>query len=1001
MNFHNRLNVKQARSNTKKYSLGHKYRDFIITKTVELEELQCDLIELTHIPTGAKVVHIANEDPENLFCLSFKTLPDSSNGVAHILEHTVLCGSKKFPVKDPFFAMRRRSLHTFMNAMTGPDFTCYPAASQVPQDFYNLLDVYLDAVFQPVLSKVSFLQEGHRLEFADPTDPESPLEHKGIVFNEMKGVMTAPLARLDEAMNQALFPDLSYGYNSGGDPKVIPLLTYDDLRSFHQKYYHPSRCLFFFYGNMPLEGHLDFITEQTLNKFSKIDPLPFDPVQKRFSKARHLAAAYPIAADESINDKTYIAFGWLTCPIIDQQDMLALTILEIVLMDTDASPLKIALLKSGLCKQASAHLEEDISEAPLVIVLTGCNPESAGDLEKILRSTLQEIVKQGIAPELIENAMHQLEIYRSEITGGSEPFGLSLFMRAGLLIQHHADPESGLVIHTLFNQIRQRQEEDSAYWTKLIQKYLLDNTHFVQLVMSPSKELAAQETVNEFTILENIRKDLTDQQKKQVLDRAKELADYQQAQEETDINVLPKISIKDIPADSRDFPISKEELGKLTVFHHHCFTNDIVYVDLMFDLPEIREEDLPILRFFTLLISQIGCGGRDYIETLNYLQANTGGVAASLMLSHQADDFNQFKPAMRIRGKALHRNIEKLFLFLRDLTTSMDFSDKSRLKEILMKHYTMLQGSLNQSALRYAINLSASSLDLGSKISNFWYGLDYFYRIRQLVENFDEEFPVLVTKLQALQKSLFHTEKPDLVLTCDQDTFKELKQKQFFGLNTIESYSQSHWKGDYKLNPVRHQGRIIASPVAFTGKVFKTLSYVHPETPALSLAACLFDNLILHPSIREQGGAYGGGAICNAMSGNFYFYSHRDPNIASTIEAFDAAIQQIILGNFDDDDLEEAKLEVIQSLDAPVAPGNRGELAYSWWREGKTLEMRRDFRKRLLAATREDVIKAVATHLVEQNKMGVVVTFAGKSLLEKENLRLAASHREILHLEPI
>lgn len=985
----------------KEYSLGHKYRDFIVTKTVPLEELQSHLTELTHLPTGAKIVHIANDDPENVFCLSFKTLPDSSNGVAHILEHTVLCGSKKFPVKDPFFAMRRRSLHTFMNAFTGPDFTCYPAASQVPQDFYNLLDVYLDAVFQPILSKLSFLQEGHRLEFSDPSNPESPLEHKGIVFNEMKGVLSSPLARLDEAMNQALFPDLSYGYNSGGDPKVIPLLTYEELRLFHQKYYHPSHCLFFFYGNMPLERHLDVITDETLNKFSKADPLPLLPAQKRFSKTRHLNMTYPIAADESTEDKTYIAFGWLTCPIIDQQDILALTILEIVLMDTDASALKLALLKSGLCKQASAHLEEDISEAPLVLVLTGCNPGSAAELEKILRSTLQDIAEKGIGLELIENAMHQLEIYRSEITGGSEPFGLSLFMRAGLLIQHHADPENGLVIHTLFEQIRERQKEDPQYWSSLIKKYLLDNTHFVQLVMSPDKQLAAQEMVSELSILDSIQKKLTEQQKKQVLERAKELVDYQKAQEEVDINILPKISIEDIPADSRDFPLSKEKLGALTVFHHDCFTNDIVYADLVFALPEISEEDLPILRLFTLLISQVGCGGRDYVETLHYLQANTGGVAASLILSHQARDYNEFKPAIRIRGKALGRNMEKLFVFMRDLTTSMDFSDQNRLKEILMKHYTVLQGSLNQNALRYAINISASSLDLGSKISNFWYGLDYFYRIRKLVENFDQEFPALLTKLQALQQSLFQIESPDLVLSCDQETFEELKLKQFFGLQNLPARSQPVWRGNYQLNPIVNQGRVIASPVAFTGKVFKTMSYVHPETPALSLAACLFDNLVLHPLIREQGGAYGGGAVCNAMSGNFYFYSHRDPNIASTVEAFDAALQQIVSGDFDDEDLEEAKLELIQNLDAPVAPGNRAELAYSWWREGKNIEMRREFRKKILAATRQDVMKAVKTHLLEQSKTGAVVTFASKDLLEKENLRLAANKREILQIRAI
>ena len=298
------------------------YRGFRVTKVFPIPELQSILTELTHEATGAQVMHLSNDDPENLFCLSFRTLPDSSNGVAHVLEHTVLCGSEKYPVKDPFFSMMRRSLNTFMNAFTGSDFTCYPAASQVPKDFYNLLEVYLDSVFHPLLNPLSFYQEGCRLEFSSPQDPESLLEYKGIVYNEMKGALSSSTTRLVEVINETIFPDLTYGYNSGGDPKSIPTLTYEKLRDFHAKYYHPSRCLFFFYGNMPLKGHLDFVAEQVLENAKPLPHLPPLKRQPRFKEPKVKVDYYPISPDEDPKDKTLIALAWLTCHVLDQQDLL-------------------------------------------------------------------------------------------------------------------------------------------------------------------------------------------------------------------------------------------------------------------------------------------------------------------------------------------------------------------------------------------------------------------------------------------------------------------------------------------------------------------------------------------------------------------------------------------------------------------------------------------------------------------------------------------------------
>lgn len=982
-------------------TVGQKYHDFKITRVADIHELHCQLIELIHLPTGAKVLHIGNDDPENLFCLSFQTIPTSSNGVAHILEHTVLCGSKKFPVKDPFFAMQRRSLNTFMNALTGADFTCYPAASQVSKDFYNLLDVYIDAVFHPNLNELSFMQEGYRLEFTDSADPSTPLEYKGIVFNEMKGALSSATTRLNEVISTALFPDLTYGINSGGDPKDIPSLTYQQLCDFHREFYHPSRCLFFFYGNMPLADHLDFIKANILDETTAAPPLPPLPLQPRFTHPKYIVEPYPIAAGEETYDKALIAFGWLTCHILDEETILALSILDIILTETDASILKLALLKSGLCKQISCFLDTEISEVPVILVLKGCNAESADALEALIKSTLRDVVQQGIPITAIDNAMHQLEFFRSEITGDQAPFGLSLFMRSALAMQHGGDPEHGLKIHSLFNKIRERNIEDPGYFGDLIQKYFLDNPHFARVVMVPDKTLAAKELEEEKKALEAIQKTLTTQQARQIVQKAAELAVFQRTQEEADVDVLPTLTLADVPYSPKVFPLEHEGVGNLNVYHHSCFTNEIVYADLVFDLPAIAEEDLTYARLLTTLMSQMGCNGRNYIENLEYIQANTGGVGVTFTFNLQASDHTQFAPSFCIRGKVLHRKVPKLFTLFGEMAAKTDFSDIQRLKEIILKQYIALQSSLSQSSLKYAVSLSSSGVDIPSKIANYWYGLPYFWMIEKLAKDFDSQAEWLIAKLNTLKDQIVAIGKPDLVITCDKAMYDEIKGHDFYGLKNMEIKTGKKWDGNYTLDPIPSHGRVIASPIAFIGKVLRTVSYTNPDTPALAIAAALMDNLYLHTSLRERGGAYGGGATCSAMTGTFNFYSFRDPNILSSINAFDEAILSLLEGDFEDVDLDEAKLELVQALDMPAAPGSRGDIAYGALREGRTLEVRQVFRNSILSLTREQVIDAVRREIVPQMASAPTVVFAGRELLEKENTKLAAAGLPTLPIENV
>lgn len=922
-------------------------------------------------------MHIANQDPENLFCLSFQTLPSTSNGVAHILEHTVLCGSEKFPIKDPFFSMTRRSLNTYMNALTGQDFTCYPASSQVEKDFYNLLAVYLDAVFHPELKKTSFLQEGHRLEFTEPKNPKSPLQFQGVVFNEMKGALSNADSRLWDALMKHLTPDLPYGVNSGGEPSEIPNLTYEELVEFHKTFYHPSRCLFFFYGNLPLSRHLDFLLDNQLEKSGKLALLPPLPKQKRFTSPVFAAESYPAAEGESLEKKAIIALSWLTVPLSSQEEVLALCLLDSILMDTDASPLKKELLQSNLCTQAESSVDIEMSEIPFSIVCRGCEAADADQLRNLIFETLKSL--DSFSQEQIEASLHQLEFQRMEIGAEGIPFGLTLFFRAGIIKQHGGESENALFIHTLFNDLRQHLA-DPQFLPNLLHKYILDNPHCVQLILTPDSKLDQKEKQEEEQRLAKIRPTIDE---KALLAQTDTLAKYQEQIESQSLDCLPKLGLQDIPRNTPDFSLSFIEKKNIDVFHHDCFTNHILYADLVFDLPAVAQADLPLLSLYTRFLTELGCGGRNWDDNLRYQQAHTGGVEASLSL-HVTNNPDISRPTLSLRGKALSRNKEFLLGIFADFAKGADCSDGRRIKELLAQHATDLQSRLSKNAINYAVQTSLSGFSSASFVYDQWNGLPYF----QAVMNWIKDPDSVIAELERIQQHVLAKGKPQLVVSCDTGTFRELEQNNILSraFDSIEPRPLHPWKNEFSLPHVEPQARLIASPVAFTAWGFRTASYTDPESPYLRLSTELLDNCHLHKEIREKGGAYGCGASYSPSSGNYYLYSFRDPHLAKTVATFHKSIEKIHAGKFTERDLEEAKFGVMQSIDAPIPPGNRAITAFSWKRAGRSYEQRQRFRQQILAAKKSDVTEAVQRSILERKK--VLVTYLGDDLLKKEKKKL-------------
>jgi presequence protease len=957
---------------------GDVYHSYRLENRFVIDELKVVLNVIEHTQAKCKILHIEADDPENLFCLSFQTLPSSSNGVAHILEHTVLCGSKKFPVKDPFFAMQKRSLNTFMNALTGSDFTCYPASSLNKKDFYNLLEVYLDAVFHPLLLENSFLQEGHRLEFATRNDPTTPLEIKGIVYNEMKGSMASADSRLWHTMLKHLTPDLTYAHNSGGDPEEIRHLSYQELKHFFETYYHPSRCLFYFYGNLPIKEHLDFLESKILKDVHPLAPLKPISKQKSFNESKLIRMEIPAPKAEDISEENVIGFGYLTAPISNQLDVLALTLLDSYLMDTDNSKLKKALLDSGLCDSVDGYIDPEMSEVPYVLFCRGVSIDSHEALKKIIHSTLEHVATTGISKKDLEASLHQLEISRTEIGGDGQPFGLTLFMRSALAFQHGVSPEKGLVVHALFDELNIKLN-DPHFMSTLIRKYILNNPTSCVLVAKASEDLLERESHKEKQMLEDIKLSLSDEQKLHLVAKAESLNAFQKQQEHQDIECLPKIHLSDV--DPLINPIHLLDL-KEGLYGYEAFTNGMFYADAILSLQNFSVEELALAPLLAALITEVGLKDQSYEQTLDKMHSFTGGISASCGLYTPVTHPEQVIPVLLIKGKSLKRNKDAFLNLLYQMVYHPRFDEMKRLEELIGQLYSNLQNKFPKHAMRYASQQALSSLSSSGALSNLFFGLPYYEMIKSLKTGGKEALATISHKLKSFHSKWSSDPLCELVVVADKHevTSSTSHIKSLFShLKPFDKKTHAEIIPSQLLK----EAHIIPSSVAFNVKALKVPGYLHKDAAYLMIAASLMENVSLHSKVREIGGAYGVGSNYAPMSQAFYFHSYRDPHIARTFEAFNQSVADILEAKFSLKELEEAKICIMQSIDSPLSPIAKAISAYTYLKEGRQESMRQNFRTHLLTASIDKVINATQDHLFE-NHVSSCVSFCGIEIFKKE-----------------
>jgi Zn-dependent M16 (insulinase) family peptidase len=971
---------------------------FFVQQKQLIQELNLTAVTLRHEPTGARLLHLACDDPNNVFAVGFRTPPSDSSGVAHILEHTVLCGSQKYPVRDPFFAMLKRSLNTFMNALTAADWTLYPVASMNRKDFYNLMGIYLDATFFPLLREQDFLQEGHRLEFADKDDPAS-LMIKGVVFNEMKGAMADPSSLLNRRLNAVLFPTTCYGQNSGGEPLVIPDLTWEQLRTFHKNYYHPGNSWIFTYGNLPLEDHLQRIDELALSRFGRQEINSAIALEQRFTKPLRTTRTFPVGPDDDLQQRSMVQMAWLTCPIEDTFERAATGIMANLLLGNPAAPLYQALIESGLGRNLSpgTGYHDDYRDTFLAAGLQGTDPDKALEIEAVVIDTLKRIAEQGFPQERIDAALHQYEFANREVTGDQYPYGLGLMMRLFGPWLHAGDPLSTLMISDNLEQLR-TATADPAFFPAMIRKHLLDNPHRVSLTLRPDPEHAQREELAFAERLSAIQATLDDDAVADIKAKAAELLVSQETPDDT--SGLPTLELSDIEVEEQATPFHTETLAGCKTFWFSQPTNGITYLNLQFETSALDSSLRPYLPLFCALLPQIGAADHDYLAMSRRITAATGGIRLGTNLLESPLDLNTALPIVELKGKALDRNQGALCEILTDMLSAADFSDHARLRTVIGQVRTSMENSVPGAGHSFAARSAAASLTPAAALREEWSGMTQLQTVRSASDLGDQGLATLAGSFSDIAKALFTRASMTVAVTAEDTARKTMRGSLSDMLAALADTHETARQAPAAFSSLATSTAWHYNlPVAYVARVFRTVPYTHPDAPALMVLAKLLRAEFLHREIREKGGAYGGMAGYNTDGGLFSMLSYRDPHLERTLNVYRDGVEWACRGDFTDEMIKESILSTFAELDRPLSPGSRGYREFLHQQQGMTHEMIQSFRNGILSVDQKQLAQVAQSYLEQAFSTSSVGILAGDEMFRKAEKTLKQMNTQMQSLE--
>lgn len=970
------------------------FPSFTLISSEEIPALGVSIAEYLHIKTGASHYHIASDNPENVFLVALRTVPKDSSGVAHILEHTALCGSEKYPVRDPFFMMIRRSLNSFMNAFTSSDWTAYPFASSNRKDFENLLQVYMDAVFFSRLHPLDFAQEGHRLEFKEAGNPDSELEYKGVVFNEMKGAMSSISSQLWHTLCKYLFPSTTYHYNSGGEPEDIPDLSYEQLKSFYESHYHPSNAIFMTFGDIPAAEHQARFEELALARFEAIDSHIAVGDEKRYHAPIRVHESYPLPAAENKGDKTHIVVSWLLGKSTQLETLLEAQLLAGVLLDNSASPLLHALETSTLGSSPSpmCGLEDSMREMVFACGLEGSSATKVEEVEALILDTLRDVAQNGIAKEDVDAVLHQLELQQREIGGDGYPYGLQLILTALGSATHRGKPIELLNLDPALQALRERAAKPD--YIKQLAQSLIDNPHRVTLVMSPDENIQQRIEQAEKQRLADIKANLSTEEKQAIIDQASALSERQALEE--DDSILPKVTLADVPLDMPALHSEQAQFGSLPYTRYGRGTNGLVYQQLLIALPDLDDEELSLLSIYTQVLTELGLGDQDYLQVQARQAQVCGGISAYTSMRGDINDEQQLKAYLVLSSKALLRNASAQTQLMRDTLETLRFDESDRVQDLVAQLKARRESSITGNGHSLAMTAASAGMSPIAKISEALGGLSGIRQLKNLSERIEApaELSKLMSQLAALHSKMLKAER-QLLIIAEADRLTSLCDEIAPLWHDFNAQAKSH----FSYPPVREVKKafwVANSQVNFCAKAYPTVPSDHPDAPILTVLAAYMKNGFLHRVIREQGGAYGGGASQDSNIAAFRFYSYRDPRLQDTLADFDKSIDWMLNTAVSAQGLEEAVLGVVSSIDKPGSPAGEAKQDHHSNVFGRTLAQRRLFRQRVLAVTAADLQRVGDCYLSKGGASVAVLSNAAKAA-ELSNW-LAAEHFSIEQL---
>ena len=896
-------------------------------------------------------IHLKNDSKELVFMVMFRTIPEDSSGVAHILEHTTLCGSENFKVRDPFFMMLRRSMSTFMNAFTSSDWTAYPFATQSKKDFFNLLDVYLDAAYFPLLEEEDFKQEGHRLEFAKFDKSSSDLEYKGVVFNEMKGSMSNISNTTWQALTKGLFPDLTYRNNSGGEPQDITNLTHEYLKDFHKKFYHPSNATYFTWGDLDAKEIQKFIDKKLTKKFKKIEENKIEIVskQKSFSKPVNVNEFFNPVSKEQTGYQNYCA--WTLGESFNIDQLLDAHLISLLLLSNSASPLYKVLESNDLGKSPAQILGLEDSMRHLVFIcgIEGTEAESQLKFNDLVDKTFKNIAKEGFSEAQIDAALYQLEMGKREISSGSLPYGLQILLSMAPGSLYKSDPLVLASVDEALSRLKERVKNKS-YLNKLVDDLFVSNNHRVNLEMVPDLDLINKKETELKKILDSIKSSMSSKEKLDVINDSKKLADRQNAI--PDKNVLPKLELSDVPK-STSYPKTKKlkTFGYSPTFYEQ-HTNGLTYNAVTKDLNISSGEELGHLMALTALFGKVGVEKRDYFELQEEISRITGGINTSNHFYYDEND--QIKGKISLSSKFLPENTVEATELIFEILNETKLDDEKRIKELMFQNFMGFQQSIVENGHRFAMLGASSSHSELSFVQESIGGLSAINRFVPFVSNQDGQIKDEIQKMQKmLQKT--KSDKNELLFISNI----KLTNEQIDGIRSLDFEKDGSSSINVEFSKTFNKVALpINTQVNFSAMSFDAPIYDPKDSPKFVLLSSLLRNEYLHKRVREQGGAYGGGATYDPFSGTFKMFSYRDPRFIETLEDFNNSLTWASLGSFDDDMILESKLSVLSDIDKPSSPAGEAFKDYRLNSENRSQKNRQTYRNNIFNVTKEDIVEA-------------------------------------------